>query len=408
MKVSQLFTKTTKEVPRDEVSLNAQLLIRAGYINKLAPGVYSYLPMGLRVIQKIEKIVREEMNGIGGQEILMPALIPDANWKKTGRWEDLDVLFRVAGADRKHYGLGATHEEVLSPLVRQYVNSYKDLPLYIYQIQTKFRNELRAKAGLLRGREFIMKDLYSFHTDEDDLEKYYKKSQTAYMNVFKRVGLGQQTVLTFASGGTFSKYSHEFQTVTKFGEDTIFTCRKCSIAVNKEILSEIRNQCPECGNLKLNEDRAIEVGNIFKLGTKYSSPFGLNYVDKNGAEKPVIMGCYGLGISRLMGAVVETLHDANGIVWPKSLAPFQVYLIDLTKKQKAVKLAQSLIKNGIDVLVDDRVDASPGVKFSDADLLGFPYRAVISNKTGNKIEVKNRQTGKTQLKTEKQLIELAP
>ncbi|MEK7064928.1 MAG: aminoacyl--tRNA ligase-related protein, partial [Patescibacteria group bacterium] len=325
MRQSKLFTKTQREAPKDEVSLNAQLLIRAGFVDKLMAGVYTYLPLGLRVLDKIKNIIREEINAVGGQEILMPALNPKENWVKTGRWDGLDVLFRLEGAGGKEYALGASHEEVVTPLVQRFANSYKDLPVAVYQIQDKFRNEPRAKSGLLRGREFSMKDLYSFHANEKDLDGYYEKVKAAYLKIYERCGLGPLTHVVFASGGTFSKYSHEFQTITEYGEDTIFVCSKCGTGVNKEIIDE-QKTCPECGNEKLEEKKSIEVGNIFKLKTKYSAAFDYKYTDEKGEKQIVTMGCYGIGPSRVLGTIVEVHHDDGGIIWPESVAPFQIHL----------------------------------------------------------------------------------
>jgi prolyl-tRNA synthetase len=411
MRQSELFTKTKREAPKDEEVMNARLLIRAGFIDKLMAGVYTFLPLGWRVFKKIENIIRKEMEALGGQEILMPSLQPKTNWEQTGRWEAYDSLFKFASFYSKiDYALGPTHEEVVSPLLGKFVFSYKDLPKYVFQIQNKFRDEKRAKSGLLRGREFFMKDLYSFHRDENDLDKYYEKVGKSYEKIFKAVGLGDLTYLTFASGGTFSKYSHEFQTLTPAGEDIIYICEKCKIAVNKEIINE-QNVCPQCGNKNLKEEKAIEAGNIFKLKTKYSAPFNLKYKNEKGELRDVVMGCYGIGLNRLMGTVVEIYHDEKGIVWPESVAPFKAHLLGLTVKNSklkafAGKVYNSLQKNGVEVLYDDREDASAGEKFGDADLIGIPYRAVISEKTGNKIEVKKRDGNKIKLATEKEFLKL--
>mgnify|MGYP001609770033 CR=1 FL=1 len=418
MRQSELFTKTRKEIPKDEDSINAQLLIRAGFVDKVMAGVYTFLPLGLRVFKKIENIIREEMIAIGGQEILMPSLQPKENWEKTGRWEGLDNLFRFTSHYSKiDYALGATHEEIVVPLTKKFVFSYKDLPVYVFQIQNKFRDEKRVKSGLLRGREFFMKDFYSFHKDEEDLDQFYfKKGKKAYENVFKRTGIGNSTYFTFASGGTFSKYSHEFQTISSAGEDTIFLCEKCKIAVNKEIISESFDTaqgkqagvCPQCGSKNLKEEKAVEVGNIFQLKTKYSIPFDLKYRDQNGAEKDVIMGCYGIGLNRLMGAIVEIHHDKNGIIWPQAVAPFKAHLLNLSKDKKNKDFAEKIYKDlqisEVEVLFDDRVDVTPGEKFAEADLMGIPYRLVISDKTGSKIEIKRRDGKITSLVSKKDLI----
>ncbi len=403
MKQSNLFAKTKKEIGEEEKSLNASLLIRAGFIDKLAAGVYSFLPLGLRVLRKIENIIREEMDNIGGQEILMPSLTPKENWEKTNRWANFDALFKLKGVDDKEYALGATHEEIVTPLTKKFVFSYNDLPVYVYQIQTKFRNEMRAKSGLLRGKEFSMKDLYSFHTDENDLNSYYEKVKTAYFKIFERLGLKDITYLTLATGGAFSKFSHEFQALSASGEDTIYICPKCKIAYNKEIIDTI-TQCETCRltSKDFKEAKAIETGNIFKLGTRFSADFEFKYADKNGQEKDVIMGCYGLGPSRLMGTIVEIFNDQKGIIWPISIAPFQVHLLVLSKEdalvKKADKLYNELIKKGIEVLYDDRLE-SAGIKLNDSDLLGMPYRLILSDKTDKtkSVEVKRRNSDKADM-----------
>jgi len=397
MRQSQLFTKTVKELPKDETSYNAQTLIRAGFIDKVAAGVYSYLPLGKRVLDNICRVIREEMNAIGGQEILMSALIPKDNLEASGRWETFDVLFRLEGGDNKEYALGATHEEIVSPLAKKFIWSYKDLPFGVYQIQTKFRNEKRAKAGLLRGREFLMKDLYSFHADQADLDAYYEKATAAYIKIYQRLGLGDITYLTYASGGTFSKYSHEFQTLAEAGEDLIYICDKCRVAINKEIIAE-QDACPVCGNKKLTEKKAIEVGNIFKLGTRFSAPFDISYKDSAGQEKPVVMGCYGIGPSRIMGTVVETYHDDKGMIWPENIAPFKVHLLSLNENETAARIYEDLVEAGFEVLYDDR-EASAGEKFAEADLIGCPYRVVVSKKTlsADSVEIKRRSEDKAVL-----------
>jgi prolyl-tRNA synthetase len=405
MKQSQLFTKTQKNAPKDEESVNAQLLIRAGFIDKLMAGVYSYLPLGLRVEKKIENIIREEINAIGGQEVFMPSLNPKENWQKTGRWDALDSLVKVGYGDEKNMALAPTHEEIITPIAKKFVSSYKDLPFSAYHFQNKFRQEKRAKSGILRMREFIMKDLYSFHTDEKDLDEYYEKAVQAYKNIFDRLGLSDITYLTYASGGTFSKYSHEFQTVTPAGEDIIYICEKCHIAINKEIISDLEHKCPLCGNTELKEEKAVEVGNIFKLVTKYSEPFNLTYRDKDGQEKTVIMGCYGIGPQRVMGTIVEVHHDEKGILWPESIAPFKVHLISLKQDEEAQKIYDDLVKNNIEVLYDDR-DISAGEKFANSDLIGLPYRLVISQKSlaSGGVEIKKRSEEKSEVISVKDAI----
>jgi len=409
MRQSELFTKTKREAPKDEEAINAQLLIRAGFIDKTMAGVYTYLPLGLRTLKKIENIIREEMNKAGGQEILMPALQPKENWIKTGRWDSMDDLYKVKDTSGREFAIGPTHEEVIFPLLKNTIFSYKDLPVYIYQIQNKFRMELRAKSGLLRGREFLMKDFYSFHTNEKDRDEYYDFMTKVYKNVFDKLGIGDKTHYTLASGSTFSKYSHEFQTVTEAGEDTIHICNKCKIAINNEIIKENKT-CPKCGELNFSQKRAIEVGNIFKLKTKFAEDFGLKFKDKDGAEKFVITGCYGIGLGRLMGAIVETSYDNKGIIWPESVAPYQVHLIEISNLKSKIsnfakKIYNSLQEAGVEVLYDDREDMTAGEKFKDADLMGIPYRLVISEKTGDKIEIKKRNEEKTKLVSEKELNE---
>ena len=408
---SKLFYKTVNEKSADVESISSDLLARAGFIDQLMAGVYTFLPLGHRVLKNIENIIRRNMIEADGQEILMPVLQPKENWLKTGRWNNFDVLFRIKGSGDKEYAMGPTHEEVVSPLAKKNVMSYRDLPFAIFQIQTKFRDELRAK-GILRTREFLMKDLYSFHTSQEDLDKYYDKMTKVYFNVFKELGIGKETYLTLASGGTFSKYSHEFQMVTEAGEDLIYICNKCKTAINKEIKVETP-VCPSCSSDSFEEKKAVEVGNIFKLGTKYSLPFDLKFKDKDGTEKPVIMGCYGIGLSRAMGAVVEAHNDERGIIWPKSVAPFLAHIIELKSEKKAVKttsgkIYQDLNKIGIQVLYDDRDDKSAGEKFAEADMMGTPYRIVVSEKTlaKNSVELKERSKKEFKLVKIKQLAKL--
>jgi prolyl-tRNA synthetase len=402
MRQSLLTAKTLREAPKDEESVNAILLTRAGFIDKLAAGIYTFLPLGLRVLRKIENIIREEMMAIGSQELLMPALHPKENWVKTGRWETLDVLFKLKGMGDRDYALGSTHEEIVSPLAKKMVLSYKDLPFALFQIQTKFRNEARAKSGLLRGREFSMKDLYSFHASQEDLDNYYQQATAAYFRIFERCGLGEKTYLTAASGGSFSKYSHEFQTVSQAGEDTIFICTSCKkIAINKEIKDETKN-CPMCGGIGFEEAKAIEVGNIFKLGTKYSEPFDLRYKNADGQEQAVIMGCYGIGPGRVMGTIAEISHDERGLIWPENVAPYKYHLLSLgeseTVKKSTDELYEKLTGQGLEVLYDDRV-LPAGQKFAEADLFGLPWRLVISEKTlaQDSVEIKKRTEKEAQL-----------
>jgi len=404
MRQSKLFTKTIKQVSAEETSINSQLLLRGGFIERTMAGVYSFLPLGLRVLNKIKTIVREEMDAVGGQEILMSALTPKEIWETTGRYDKFEALFKFEGNGGKQYVLGATHEEVVTPLVKKFVNSYKDLPVAVYQIQDKFRNEPRAKSGLLRGREFSMKDMYSFHINQEDLDRYYEIVKETYFKIFQRAGIGERTFLTFATGGVFSKYSHEFQMLADSGEDTIYLCLKCHTGLNAELLESEGKKCPECGCTDLKEEHAIEVGNIFKLGTKFSKPFDLCYTDKDGARQEVIMGCYGMGPSRLMGAIVEAMHDEHGIIWPESLAPFRVHLVNLAKDSApAEKLYQELLDLKVEVLYDDR-EESAGIKLKDADLLGLPWRLVLSDKLGDKVELKSRAGEKVEILTVKEVV----
>jgi len=400
MKQSNLFTKTFKENPKDEVSLNAQLLIRGGFVDKLGAGIYTLLPMGLKVVENIKDIVREEMNAIGGQEVFMPSLHPKENWEATGRWE-VEEMYKIKD---ENLGLGWTHEEIVTALMKKHILSSNDLPRYVYQIQSKFRNEPRAKSGILRGREFLMKDLYSFHTNEEDLDTYYEGAKKAYAKVYERCGLGEKTFLTLSGGGTFSKYSHEFQTITSAGEDIIHICKKCNNAINKEVFD---GKC-ECGGVEFMEEKAIEVGNIFKLGTKYSQAFDLK--DEDG--KNIIMGCYGIGITRLMGAIVEVFNDERGIIWPKSVAPYSVHLVCLDGGNREIianadEIYSDLQKAGIEVLYDNREGKAAGEKLSDCDLMGMPLRIVISMKTlkEESVELKKRNETEAKLVKIKDLIE---
>lgn len=392
MRQTQLFTKTLKEISKEESSINAQLLLRAGFIDKLMAGVYTYLPLGYTVLNKIKNIIREEMNNLGAQEIYMPALTPKDNWLKTNRWDEIDVLFKLEGTGNKEYALGSTHEEIVTPLLKKFINSYKDLPVAVYQIQDKFRNEPRAKSGLLRGREFSMKDLYSFHATEKDLDDYYEKVKAAYLNIFKRCGL--DALVVEASGGVFSKFSHEFQVITEFGEDTIYYCKKCKQHQNKEIVKDL--ECPYCHNQRV-EKKTIEVGNIFKLKTRFSQPFDLSFNNKEGKKEFAQMGCYGIGPSRVMGAIVELHHDAHGIIWPQEISPVQIHLVNLNKNcVQSDQIYDSLQKKGFTVLYDDRIE-SAGSKLKDADLMGIPVRLIVSEKTGSKVEFKLRKSNESKL-----------
>ena len=411
---SKLFTKVRKQVSKDEKSINGILLEKAGFVHKEMAGVYTFLPLGLRVITKIENIIREEMNKISGQEVLMTIFQPKKIWEETGRWSGeigKQVMYKCEGS--KEIGLGPTHEEMLTNIIRSYINSFEDLPVHIYQIQTKFRKEARARSGILRGREFKMKDLYSFHTSESDFKKYYEKAKKSYTKIFNNCGV--KAIITEASGHGFTKnFTHEFQVIADVGEDKIVYCPKLDFSQNKEI-SKLKagDKCPVCG-AKLKEDKSIEAGNIFPLGIKYSKAMNALFTDKDGKKKLIIMGCYGIGISRLMGTIVEIHHDEKGIIWPSTVAPFDIHLISLKSSDEKVnkkikinseKLYKELKEEGKEVLYDDRENKSAGEKFADADLIGIPYRLVVSEKTlrNDSIEVKKRNENKLKLVKIKQI-----
>ena len=396
-----LFFQTKKEVPKDEVAINAQLLIKGGFIEKLASGIYLFLPLGWRVHRKIENIIREEMNRLGASELFLSALQPTALWKRERINSMEEILYRFLDHSQKEFLLGPTHEEIITLLAKKFIRSFRDLPLYLYQIQTKFRDEKRAKSGLLRTKEFIMKDLYSFHTSKEEMEKFYEKVKKAYLKIFKRCGL--EVLVCEASGGAFSKeFSHEFMVSTPAGEDKVIFCSNCHFAQNVEISNLKENQvCPVCKKEKLKMTKTIEVGNIFKLGTKFSEMFDLKFIDRDQKEKYVWMACFGIGLGRLMGTVAEVWHDEKGIIWPEEIAPFKVHLITLNSGERKIdqkikkfskEIYQKLLNEKIEVLFDDR-ELSAGEKFFDADLIGCPFRLVISKRTieKNKIEIKKRK-----------------
>jgi prolyl-tRNA synthetase len=380
-------------VPADEEAINAKLLIRGGFISKVMAGVYNYLPLGFRVLNKINKIIREEMDATGAQELHMSVLQSRETWEQTGRWDSAkDVMYQFEDASGKKVGLGWTHEEPLTAVAKHFISSYRDLPKKVYQIQTKFRNEPRARSGLLRGREFLMKDLYSFHADENDLNEYYERVAQAYANIFHRVGVKARR--TLASGGLFSKFSDEFQVLNKVGEDPVYYCVDCEYTANKDVVQELnlKDKCPKCDGL-MKEGKSIEVGNIFKLGTRFSEAFDLRFTDAEGNQKPVIMASYGIGPGRLLATVVETYHDDDGIIWPEAVAPFKVHLIALDgAKKEADEIYEKILHSGREILYDDRDDKTAGEKFADADLIGCPLRAVVSKKTTTekKVEIKRR------------------
>ncbi len=405
--------KTLKEAPKDEISKNVQLLIRAGFIFKEMAGVYSYLPLGLKVLKKIEGIIREEMNAIGGSETKTSILQTKEIWEKSGRWDDgaIYIWLKTKLKNGTEVGLSFTNEEAHANILRQYVSSYKDLPVYPYDFKEIFRNEARSKSGMLRAREFYWKALYSFSRNEAEHNEFYEKARQAYQNIFDRAGIGGSTYLTFASGGSFSKYSHEFQTLTEAGEDTIYVDEKKRLAVNQEVYTDEILQNLGLNKNELVEKKAIEVGNIFTLGTKFSEPFGLKYTNEQGEKKPVFMGSYGIGLGRLMGTIVEVFSDEKGIAWPESVAPAKFHLISLNRenekvKTQAEKVYKFLLDSRIEVLYDDREDATAGEKFSDADLIGIPYRVVISEKTGDQVELKKRVEKEARLVVLEELLNL--
>jgi prolyl-tRNA synthetase len=412
MKSSQLFTKTRKEAPADETAKNAQLLIKAGFVYKVMAGVYAYTPLGLRVVENIKQIVREEMNAVSGQELIMTNLQRQETWEITGRWSDeaVDVWFKTKLQDGTELGLAWSHEEAIMEMMQQYVKSYKDLPQSVYQFQTKLRNELRAKSGIMRGREFVMKDMYSLHATEEDCNKYYDQVIEAYKRCFDRFGIGESTFVTFASGGAFTKFSHEFQTICDAGEDVLYVNADHTVAVNEEVLDAATEEIG-VDKSTLTAVKSAEVGNIFKFGTEKSEKMGIYYTDETGNQKPIYLASYGIGITRVMGVIVEKFADEKGLVWPENISPFKVYLARLGDIPSVVSAADDLYKSlteaGITVLYDDR-DERPGAKFADADLMGIPYRLVVSQKTveAGKHELKERTGTDTTMVSVDELIHM--
>jgi prolyl-tRNA synthetase len=409
MRLTHLFTKTSKSAPSDEVSKNAQLLIRAGFVYKEMAGVYAYLPLGLMVIDNIKRIVREEMNAINSNELIMTGLQRREIWEKTGRWSDdvVDVWFKTRLKDDTEVGLGWSHEEPIVEMLKQYIHSYKDLPISLYQFQTKLRNELRAKSGIMRGREFVMKDMYSFHTSAEELDTYYNATIEAYTRVYDRLGIGQDTFVTFASGGAFTKFSHEFQTICDAGEDVIYIHREKNIAINEEVIDDA------VAELGISRDelemvKTAEVGNIFNFGSQKTEEMGLDFVDNENQPQPVYMGSYGIGITRVMGVIAEKLADEKGLVWPEAVAPARVYLVRIGNEAAtahADELYEELQSKGISVLYDDR-DVRPGEKFADSELMGIPHRVTVSDRLleTHEYEYTERSSGETKLLTREQLL----
>jgi prolyl-tRNA synthetase len=411
MRISHLFTKTSKTAPADEVAKNAQLLTRAGFIHKEMAGVYAYMPLGLRVLENIKQIVREEMNAIGAQEVMMTALQPKDIFEKTDRWDDakVDNWFKTKLVNGTELGLGLTHEEPIVDALAPYVNSYKDLPIFVYQIQNKFRNELRAKSGLLRGREFVMKDMYSLARSQEEHLRLYEQAAKAYHRVYERLGIGDITYRTAADGGIFTeRFSDEFQTLSPIGEDTIYVDEEKRLAINEEVYSDENLAKLGLDKSKLVEKKGVEVGNIFPLETKYTDALDVYYTDENGNKQQIVMGCYGIGISRLMGVIAEHFSDDKGLVWPENIAPARVYLVQIGGEDSmnhAAQLYEELTSRGIEVLFDDR-DERPGTKFADAELMGIPYRVTVSDRLieASQYEFTERKTGETKLLTREELL----
>jgi len=411
MRVSHLFTKTSKTAPADEVARNAQLLIRAGFIHKEMAGVYAYLPLGLRVLENIKKIVREEMNGIGGQEVMMTSLQPKDIFEKTDRWDDakVDNWFKTKLANGTELGLGLTHEEPIVDALSAYVNSYKDLPIFVYQIQNKFRNELRAKSGLLRGREFVMKDMYSLARSQEEHVELYERAAMAYQRVYERLGIGDITYRTAADGGIFTeRFSDEFQTLSEIGEDTIYVDEEKRLAVNEEVYTDENLKKLGLDKSKLVKKKGVEVGNIFPLETKYTDALDVYFMDEKGEKRQIVMGCYGIGVSRLVGVLAEHFSDDKGLVWPEAVAPFKVYLVRIGGGEAirhADELYEELKGKGIEVLYDDR-DERPGTKFADAELMGIPHRVTVSDRMieAKMYEYTPRMSGLTEVLTREALL----
>ena len=410
MRRSQLFIKTRKDAPSDEVSKNAQLLIRAGYVYKVMAGVYAYTPLGIRVLENIKQIVRLEMNAIAGCELIMSSLQKPETWEETGRWSDeaVDVWFKTSLKDGTEVGLAWSHEEAIVEMMKQHITSYKDLPQSVYQFQTKFRNELRSKSGIMRGREFVMKDMYSVHTSQEDMDKYYDKVIEAYKRVFDRLGIGNKTYVTFASGGAFTKFSHEFQTICSAGEDTLYVNEEQTVAVNEEVLDDATKELG-IDKSSLKPVVSAEVGNIFKFGTEKSEKMDFMFTDKDGSKKPLYLASYGIGITRVMGVIAEMMSDDKGLVWHSNITPYHVYLASIGDdvSKQAEELCRQLETAGVSVIYDDR-DVRPGEKFADAELMGIPYRLVISERTleSKSIELCDRSSGEIEIVSAENIVNI--
>lgn len=409
MRYSKLFGKTIKDAPRDATLTSHKLLYRGGFIRESTAGRYYFLPLGLRVQQKIQKIIKEEMDASGAQEILTPILHPIELWKETNRTKSVGFeLMVIKDRNKTEFVLGGTAEEMIVELARKFQVSYKDLPFNVYQFSTKFRDELRARGGLLRLREFVMKDAYSFHATEEDFKKEYEKMTKAYVQIFEKMGL--KAIKTESDNGYIGgEYSHEFQVVCKTGEDEIIYCTGGDFSQNAEISKVEAGKACDLGHGPLEKVKSIEVGNIFQLGYHYSSKMkDAVFTDQNGSKKPFYMGCYGIGLARTLATIVEIHHDERGIIWPSSVSPFQAHLVTINKQQltsnKADKIYEELQKAGVEVLYDDREDVSAGAKFADADLIGIPVRLVVSEKTGDRIELKKRSEDKTELLNKEEIL----
>ncbi len=407
MKMSRLVSTPEKQPPANADTMNHKLLVQAGFVRQLMAGVYTYLPLGLRVLRKLENIIREEMDAIGGEEILMPILHPAEIWKKTGGWDSIDVLFKVKSRTERDYALGQSQEEVVTPTMKEFIKSYRDLPRVPYHIQWKFRDELRSKSGIMRGREFLMKDMYSFHLDQNDFDRFYAIAKKAYIKIFERMGLTAK--VTEASGGAFSeKISYEFEVLTSAGEVNILYCDKCEFCVNVDDINthKLGDKCPKCGESELKDSVAAEVGNVFDLGQKYSKAFDLKVANDKGELIYPIMGCYGIGISRTMGVIVEKFNDEKGILWPAEVAPFTVHLLNLKNTEEAARIYEKLNKSGIETIWDDR-DVSLGQKFAEADLIGCPFRVAVTEKSlaAGGLEVKLRSSSEVEIMSLEKFIE---
>lgn len=401
MRQSLLFAKTRKEIPKEAQTISHRFLVKADFIDQLSSGIYSFLPLGWRVHKKIEEIIREEMLKISAQEVYLPVLIPKKLWLMTKRWDEINPpLFKLKDRHRKEFGLGPTHEEVMTELVKTRVKSYKDLPFSLFQIQSKFRNEMRATGGLLRVREFIMKDLYSFHKTKEEALNFYEKVKKSYFNIFRRCGFKKVICVEAEPGTIGGELSHEFLVLSETGEDLVLLCQKCGFGKKTE-KSAKKEICPECHS-NLIKKNCIELAHIFYLGERYSKDIEANFIDRTGKKRRIIMGCYGIGLGRLMASIVEIFHDKNGIIWPLEVAPFQIHFVSLltgSKKDKAEKLYQDFQKKDIEVLYDDRTDKTAGEKFIDSDLIGIPIRIVVSERTlkRNSAEVKQREKKEVKL-----------